>query len=879
MTDVVGSTGLWEAHGEAMRVALEMHDRLVHGAIESAGGRVFKHTGDGMIAVFDDADHAVTGALGAVEALSGAVWGDTGALDVRVSVHAGSASERDGDFFGSPVNKVARINGVGHSGQVLVSDVARQLMVEPNGLDLGVHQLRDLSEPVRLWQLDGGDHPPLRTLKRARHNLPVMPTEFIGRQAEIDELRALIDGHRLVTITGVGGCGKTRLAIEVAAAMADRFAGGVWFVDLTAERDGNQVGDRAIGALGLAQQIGADRRGAVGVLEEATAGAATLLIVDNCEHLIDDVADFVAEVLASAGSVSVLATSREALSVDGERVWRIPNLHDAAVELFVDRAAAAGVVELDNYLDRIEEICVQLDDIPLAIELAAAKVSSLSIDGLASRLNDRFSLLGGGRSRRRQRQQTLQTMMDWSYGLLTDDEQTVLDQLSVFAGSFPLSGAEAVVAEEQSPVLEVLDSLVTQSLVVPSIDSGRYRLLETVRLYALDRLVNTEQVAPTRDRHLTWMVELSGRERLRSTGKGETWELEEQKLAEIDNTLAAMEWAEQTDQHDAMLSLYLGGMTYWGNTGSFAAAAYWVERIPQPPASQQELVIDWFTTSGQIHYNAGDHATGFERMLEAAAMIDGVPGSDPEVSPLPLFFRGLGYSIAGDHDAALEECDRLLDFNLEGDISRYATWFALYLRAVVLASQRDDGALAACTEALKFGSSISRSTRDNSTNMLAVQMSIEGHFDDALAAATQSLDSPVLGQSDKVTAVTVAANALAGLGQYEAALDIVQRDFGPMIDSQKQSLTAYQLTALALVFHHLEQLDRFDHVARLALARQGMTDRITVPLHLDHLVGADDGMAALPDPAEPTSETIESLINEIRDLIAQDSSVHRVNAE
>jgi class 3 adenylate cyclase len=407
MSDVVGSTGLWETHGEEMRSALEVHDGLVHGAVESAGGNVFKHTGDGMIAVFDDADDAVNGALSAVGALAGGEWGATGALEVRVSVHAGSAAMRDGDFFGPPVNKVARINGVGHGGQVLVSDVARQLMVEPGGLDLGVHQLRDLSEPVRLWQLDDGDHPSLRTLKAARHNLPVMPTEFIGRQTEIDELRALVDHHRLVTISGVGGCGKTRLAIEVAAASADKFPGGVWFVDLTTERDGDNIGDRAIGALGLFQQLGTDAGGPIDVLNEATADAATLLVVDNCEHLIDDVADFAAEVLTSAAAVTVLATSREALNVDGEWAWRIPNMHDAAVELFLARAAAAGVTGLDNHHALIEDVCAQLDDIPLAIELAAARLTSLSIDELAERLDDRFSLLGGGRSRRRQRQQTL----------------------------------------------------------------------------------------------------------------------------------------------------------------------------------------------------------------------------------------------------------------------------------------------------------------------------------------------------------------------------------------------------------------------------------------------------------------------------------------
>jgi predicted ATPase/class 3 adenylate cyclase len=631
MSDVVGSTALWETHGEAMRTALETHDRLLHGAIESAGGRVFKHTGDGMIAVFDDADNAVTGAVNAVGALADGEWGTTGALEVRLSVHAGTASERDGDFFGPPVNKVARINGIGHGGQVLVSDVARQLMVEPSGLDLGVHQLRDLSEPVRLWQLDDGDHPALRTLKKARHNLPVMPTEFIGRQTEIDELRTLVDHHRLVTISGVGGCGKTRLAIEVAAVSADKFPGGVWFVDLTTERDGDNIGDRAIGALGLFQQLGSDGGGSVDVLNEATAGAATLLVVDNCEHLIDDVAGFATDVLSSATAVTVLATSREALNVDGERAWRIPNLHDAAVELFLARATAAGITGLDNHHAQIEDICAQLDDIPLAIELAAARLTSLSIDELTERLDDRFSLLGGGRSRRRQRQQTLQAMMDWSYGLLDDDEQQVLNQLAVFAGSFSLSGVDAIIESTATSVLDVMDSLVEQSLVVASVDSGRYRLLETVRLYALDRLLNADQLAATRDRHLAWMGALSGRESWPSNGEGETRELAEKQYAEVANALAAMEWAEQTGQNDALLSLYIGGQPYWASTGGLALA--WLDRIPEPPASEPHLRSEWLSISGEIRLFAGDEANGFPQLLEAAAIVDELIEADQSFSP------------------------------------------------------------------------------------------------------------------------------------------------------------------------------------------------------------------------------------------------------
>jgi predicted ATPase len=877
MSDVVGSTALWEAHGDAMRTALETHDRLLHGAIESAGGNVFKHTGDGMVAVFDDADNAVTGALGAVNALTAGDWGDTGALEVRVSVHAGTASERDGDFFGPPVNKVARINGVGHGGQVLVSDVARQLMVEPGGTDLGVHQLRDLSEPVRLWQLDDGVYPSLRTLKAARHNLPVMPTEFIGRQTEIDELRALVDHHRLVTISGVGGCGKTRLAIEVAAASADKFPGGVWFVDLTTERDGDNIGDRAIGALGLSRQLGSDGGGPVDVLNEATAGAATLLVVDNCEHLIDDVADFATEVLMSAAAVTVLATSREALNVDGERAWRIPNMHDAAVELFVDRATAAGVTGLDNHHAQIEDVCAQLDDIPLAIELAAARLTSLSIDELTERLDDRFSLLGGGRSRRRQRQQTLQAMMDWSYGLLDDDEQQVLNQLAVFAGSFSLSGVEAVITSTAAPVLDVLDSLVDQSLVVASVDSGRYRLLETVRLYALDRLLNTDQLAATRDRHLAWIDALSGRERWFSVAEGETWEAAEQKLAEVANALAAMEWAEQTNQHDALLSLYIGGQTTWASTGGLAMA--WLDRIPEPPASAPNLRSEWLSTSGQIRLFAGDNANGYAQLLEAAAIVDELIGADQSFTPsfsslIALTNRGI-FLGTSDVSAALAESDRLSELQVDGE-PRVAELFSLFVRTNALMFDGDDAALTSAIQMEAVGRTISRYTDDNTAATKATLLSLAERYDEALAAAMQSLNSQVLAQSTRINSLIPAAKSLAALGRYEAALDVVENDFGPMIDAQRAKLMSSQLVALVLILHQLQRHERINELAGVADAYSHAVpgaDQGT-RIVLADIIGDDEAFAKLPtpDPADLTTDRvatlIEDIITEIRDLIA-----------
>jgi predicted ATPase len=887
MTDVVGSTALWEAHGDSMRAALEVHDGLVHGEMQSAGGRVFKHTGDGMIAVFDGADGAVSGALSAVDALADAEWGDTGALAVRVSVHAGTASERDGDFFGPPVNKVARINGVGHGGQVLVSDVARQLMSEPVGTDLGVHQLRDLSEPVRLWQLDGGVYPSLRTLKKARHNLPVMPTEFIGRQAETDELRVLVDRHRLVTITGVGGCGKTRLAVEVAAAMADKFPGGVWFADLTAERDGDKVGDRVNAALGVFEPLGSQHSGPVDVLDEATWGLATLVIIDNCEHLIDDVAEFVETVLAQASSVSVLTTSREALSVDGERVWRIPNLHDAAVELFVDRAAAAGVVGLTDHLDRIEEICVQLDDIPLAIELAAARVSSLSVDGLANRLDDRFSLLGGGRGRRRQRQQTLQTMMDWSYGLLDDNEQHVLNQLAVFSGTFPLSGVEAIVGATEMSVLDVLDSLVAQSLVVPSIDSGRYRLLETVRLYALDQLIAADEVTVTRDRHLAWILAVAGIAGWvnRLSEPGDNWQDEIDKLAEIDNIVAAMEWADQNSNTDALLDLFRGASTCWGSSGALGrVGASWRDRIPQPPESDLARRAGWLSTSGTIDWNLGEVTSAIEQTLEAATIVDTLIDTDPDGewfdSVVALAFRGnMSSARMGDIPAALLDADRL--GNLPNDPSGYARFLSAHIRATVLSWQSTDESMAATVALVEAGRPVSQFAYASAVSMLGAQLYRAGRHEEAVDALLLCFESPVVGEMHRIRQISVVAGPLAALRRYGEALDIIETDFGPMLEAQDRNFRGSQLLGLTIVLDCLDRIERRDRLAAISLKLGSV---LKIEVILVEVLGSEEAVAALPkpDPAELTPDNIAALISdtitELRDLIAQRAPEPRAEA-
>jgi hypothetical protein len=413
---------------------------------------------------------------------------------------------------------------------------------------------------------------------------------------------------------------------------------------------------------------------------------------------------------------------------------------------------------------------------------------------------------------------------------------------------------------------------------VPSVGSGRYRLLETVRLYALDRLLNTDQLAVTRDRHLAWMVDLSGSERFRSTGADETRELEEQKLAEVANAVAAMDWADQSGKHEALLSLFIGGQPYWPSTGGLGVS--WLDRIPEPAASEPGLRSEWLATSGLIRLLAGDETKGYEQVFAAAAIVDelietGRTG-DVDVAVTSLLFRGLFLAFTGDAPAALAEADRLSELQIEGK-PRWAEWMSLMVRTNALLYDGDDAALESAMQMVAVGRAVSRSTEDNSVTNLAMLLSLANRFDEALAAAMQVLDSPVIGQTPRINVLIPAVRSLAGLGRYADALEIVEKDFGPMIESQRQRLQITQAAALIVILHQLQRLDRINDLAGVsaAFAPDLLWVHREARLHLADIIGGDDAFAALPtpDPTELTPDRIATLINdiitEIRDAVVQ----------
>jgi predicted ATPase/class 3 adenylate cyclase len=539
-TDVEGSTRLWEAEPGQMAVALRRHDEILRAAIATARGYVFKTVGDAFCAAFWTAQAALDAALAAQRALGGEPWPTSRPVLVRMAMHSGVCEERDDDYFGPVVNRTARLEAIAHGGQVLVSGPTAELLSEalPDGItlrDLGPHRLKDLGRPEQVFQVEASSlrasFPPLASLDNPElpNNLPSVLSGFIGRDHELTEVRSLARSARLVTLAGAGGSGKTRLALQAAAELVDRTPDGVWLAELAPLTAGEQIPGTVAAVLGLA---GAGGEQAQAALLEALTDQENVLILDNCEHVIDAAAKFCDEVIRRCPRVRIIATSREPLGIDGERVYRVPSMSlpaattesaadlagcDAAA-LFAERARMhdPGFVLSDRAAPLVATICRRLDGIPLALELAAARLSSMSLPHVCDRLDQRFRLLTGGSRNAMPRQQTLQAAVDWSFSLLTRAERETLARLSVFAGGFELEAAEAVCSTEGVDALgtaDLLHSLVSKSLVVADRDgqSIRYRLLETIRQYGaqeLLRLADDDQVLAIRARHADYYLAL-----------------------------------------------------------------------------------------------------------------------------------------------------------------------------------------------------------------------------------------------------------------------------------------------------------------------------------------------------------------------------------
>ncbi len=692
-TDIEGSTRLWDRDHAAMAQALARHDALLREAVAAHGGSVFKLVGDAVCAAFPTAPAALAAALAAQRALTAEPWAKTGPLRVRMALHTATVEPHGGDYTGPPLNRVARLLAAGHGGQVLLSAATQHLVrlhLPPDTtlLDLGTHRLRDLLEPEQVYQLVAPDlldtFPPLKSLERHPTNLPLQPTALIGRDQELAEIEALLsrDDVRLATLTGPGGTGKTRLALQVAADLLESFADGAFVVDLAAITDPALVLPTIAATLGVRETGGQSLRD---TLVAYFTDKHLLLLLDNVEQVRDAAPDL-ADLLGACPGLTLLATSRARLGLRAEHDYLVPPLPTpdpvrvpplaalaqiASVALFVDRATAArhDFRLTEAIAPAVAKICARLDGLPLAIELAAARVKALSPRAILDRLTNRLKLLIGGARDLPQRQQTLRTTIAWSYDLLSPAEQALFRRLAVFAGGFSLEGAERVVGAAGDLEVDILvgvEVLVDQSLVrqVAAVDDEpRFLMLETIREFGLDQLDVAGEADRTRRAHAAWCLEVAETAAAYLTGPEQAAWLA--RLAgEHDNCRAALTALATTSEADNDAQLRLAGALwrFWYTHGHLSEGRRWLDQALGHEAATDTAPTPARATalhgSGMLAYVQGDYARA--QTLHEASLAIRRELNDAAGIAASLYNLGLVAGAQGDYARAVDRYEESL---------------------------------------------------------------------------------------------------------------------------------------------------------------------------------------------------------------------------
>ena len=850
-TDVEGSTRRWEADADAMRIALAAHDDVLCTAIEAQGGWLFKHTGDGVCAAFASPRSAVGAAVAAQRALE---------LPVRMGIATGEAELRGADYFGAVLNRAARVMAAGHGGQILLAESTAGLLTGVDLVDLGPRRLRDLPTPIGVFQVRAeglrAEFPALRALDVSPGNLRAGVTSFIGREFEVGEVHAAVKAHRLVTLTGVGGVGKTRLALEVAGRLVDEFPDGVWFFELAAVSDAAAVPDAVAAVLGVTQQHGHSVAESVAA---ALQGRERLLVFDNCEHVLDAAADLIEAILAASATTKIVATSREGLGIADERLWPVPSLDvgagvdSAAVALFIERAqhvsprfTVGGVGEAAA----VVEICRRLDGIPLAIELAASRMAAMTASEVRDRLDQRLRLLVGSR-RALERHHTLRHAVAWSYDLLDEPEKALLDRCSVFAGGFDLHSACAVAGLPDAPddfaVLDLLDALVRKSLLVAERSSGRtrYSMLETIRQFAAEQLAASGAVTEARTAHAR---HFAGRE----ADIMALWDSPRQRQAytwftvELANLRTAFRWA--ADQGDldlaAALATYAAFLGVWVEKYEPIA---WAEELIEPARAVDHPRLAFlyvvaaqcfhpgrikaavrYSDAGQLVIASGRHEVPFgaEGWLGAAYMVIGQPqryvewcraqlarGRDTHAITRACLALALPATGCGEEARAV--ANGLIDA-AEATHNPCMLSYALWAHGYAFHDADPAGAL----EALRRGLVIAQDSgnRGNETTLAASVSRLEAEYGDPLAAINYLMvvirNLHDAGNTTLIrTTLAILAALFDRLGRHEPAAAIAGFAFSPITAAISPEIN----TAIA----HLREVlgDR----AYESLARKGET--------------------------------------------------------
>jgi predicted ATPase/class 3 adenylate cyclase len=875
-TDIEGSTRLWEHDAPAMQAALVRHDEILRRAIEGDGGYVFKTVGDAFCSAFSTAPDALEAALEAQRGLLSSEWEHTGPLRVRMALHIGAAEERDGDYFGPPVNRVARLLSAAHGGQVLLSlptqELVRdQLPAETTLRDLGEHRLKDLFRPERVFQVVSPDLPsefaPLRTLDTYRNNLPLQPTPLIGREKEVGEVCDLLRGNetRLLTLTGPGGTGKTRVALQTAADLLDDFPDGIYFVPLATLTEAELFSSAVAETLGV-REVGEQPLGET--LKDYLHERRLLLLLDNFEQVLR-AAPTVTELLGAAPGLKVLATSRAPLGLYGEHEFPVPPLtlpdlksppplerltQYEAVGLFVERARAVkpDFKVTNESAPAVAEICVRLDGLPLAIELAAARIKLLPPKAMLQRLTSRLKLLTGGARDLPERQRTLRGTIEWSFALLEQGEQLLFGRLAVFSGGRTLEAMEAICdAEGDLPVdaFEGVSSLLDKSLLRQEEGPGgepRFVMLETVHEFAREKLEQSTEAEQIKRAHAQYFLTLA-EEAFPELRGPDQLEWLERLEAEHDNMRAALSWA--SERKEVELALKLGG----------ALSGFWSVR--------------------------GYYSEGRRLLAEALAMDRRV---SPEVQAMALAGAGVLALEQGDLDRAKEACEEgleLLANEAREEASEARLWLLGFLGWVAWQREQHEQA----KQLFEEGLALSREMSDiwwlatSLSNLAVVSQSLgdseratELYYESmgllreqgdkhSLAINLNNLAMVVYSQGDLGRAAQLTEEAVAlfrelgargdvALGLYNLGwIALLQEDYGSAADHYAESLTLSWETGLnPLVQGDLEGLAclaaarvEAERAARLWGAAQTLHETKGILRDTDFLAEADARISAV----------------------------------
>ena len=872
-TDIEGSTKLSQEHPDAMPDLLTRHNEILNQIIQAHQGFVFQFVGDSFAVAFQNASDAVSAALEAQRALHSEAWSPA-PIKVRMGIHTGDAQLLEGDANGrkysgyTTLATTQRIMSAGHGGQILLSQTTHDLTVGqlPENAelqDMGERHLKDVISPTHLYQLTVPDLPstfaPLNTLESFNHNLPAQLTSFIGRQKEIDEIKQLVAANRIVTLTGSGGSGKTRLGLRVGAECLGQFSNGVWLAELAPITNPALIPQTVLAIFNLRESA---HRDPLEVLISYLRSKNLLLVLDNCEHLIEACAQFSEALLHACPKLKILASSREILGIAGEVPYHVPSLTTPnlnqlpsfeklldveSIRLFSERAATAkpGFNLTEDNASFVAQICSRLDGIPLAVELAAARVKVLSPEQIASRLDDRFHLLTGGSRTALPRQQTLRATIDWSYSLLSEQEKLLFRRLAVFVGGWTLEAAESVCGEEGSG-LDILDSLarlVDKSLIfIEESRSGiRYHRLETIRQYSRERFFETDEVESIRERHLDYFVRFAEQAEEHLQGRDQLlWG--NLMAEEQDNLRAALEWGLSRNAYSA-LRIAGAANLFWTASGYSAEGFRWTQQaleqvdkgsLADSITAEQRRVACAKALRGltRLYLSLGDNANARRAAEESVALYRQSP--DRRGLAFALVILAYPLEFLGERARAEEVLQESYSIaREEGDI--YVTCRALNILARVIIDLHNDLELSQhyVEESLRLATKAG--LRSQEAQACEIVAAIAIHRNDPAKARTHLEESIRI--YDEIGArfnVILEKSNLAHLerrhGNYTRALELYRETIIAFRDIAQNGAVAHQLECFGFIALEKNQDER---AVQLFAAANALRERGGTPMTPD----------------------------------------------